>query len=68
MVSSFANYDQKRLSSDAAKEMLLKNIHMHSLNFISFIFLVVFDIEIVLENAKTAIQEQLELQLFCHPT
>ena len=68
MVSSFANYDQKRLSSDAAKEMLLKNIHMHSLNFISFIFLVVFDIEIVLENAKIAILEQLELQLFCHPT
>ena len=68
MVSSFAKYDQKRLSSDAAKERLLKNIHMRSLNLLSFIFLVVFDIEIVLENAKTAIQEQLELQLFCHPT
>lgn len=68
MVSSFAKYDQKMLSSDAAKERLLKNIHMHSLNLLSFIFLVVFDIEIVLENAKIAIQEQLELQLFCHPT
>ena len=68
MVSSFAKYDQKRLSSDAAKERLLKNTQMHSLNLLSFIVLVVFDIEIVIENAKIATLEQLELQLFCHPT
>ena len=33
----------------------------------NFVYIVVFDVEIVLENAKIAILERLELQIFCHP-
>ena len=43
--------------------MLLKNIHLHSVNLLNFVYNV-FDIEIALENAKWAILERLEWQFF----
>ena len=48
--------------SDVVKHMLLKNIHVHSLNLLNFDYLVVFDIEAALENSKLAILERIELQ------
>ena len=42
--------------------MLLKNIHVHSLNLLNFDYLVVFDNEAALEYAKLAILEEIELQ------
>ena len=47
--------------------MLLKNIYVHSLNFLNFVYIVVFDVETVLKNAKLAIIEQLELKFFLPP-
>ena len=47
--------------------MLLKNIYVHSLNFLNFVYIVVFDVETVLKNAKLAIIEQLELKFFLSP-
>ena len=43
---------------DALKHMILKNIHTHSLNLLSFVYIVVCDIETALENAKLAIALQ----------
>ena len=44
--------------------MLLRNIHIHSLNLLNFIYIDAFDIQIILENAKSMVQERLELQIF----
>ena len=38
--------------------MLLRNIHTQSLNLLSFVYIVVCDIEAALENAKLAIALQ----------
>ena len=40
----------KKLFSDVFKHMLLKNIHMDSLNLLIFVRIVAFDAERVLEN------------------
>ena len=37
--------------------MLLKNIQINSLNLLSFVYIVVFDVETALENIKLAILE-----------
>ena len=47
--------------SDVAKNTLLKNIDMHRLNLLNFIYIVVFDVKATLENAKLAILQLLEL-------
>ena len=44
--------------------MLLKNIHMYSLNLLNFVCVVVFDVETALNNAKLVTLEQLELEVF----
>lgn len=45
--------------------MLLENIHMHSLNLLIFLYIVVFYFETTQENANLAILEELEMQVFC---
>ena len=47
--------------------MLLKNVHIHSLNLLNFVCIILFNIETALENAKLAIIEQLQLQIFFAP-
>ena len=42
--------------------MLLNNIHICSLDLFNFVCM--FDVEIVLENAKSTIQQGLEFQIF----
>ena len=37
--------------------MLLKNIQINSLNLLSFVYIVVFDVETALDNIKLAILE-----------
>ena len=46
------------------KYLLMKNIHIHSLNLLSFVYIVVSDAKAALENAKLAILERLELHIF----
>ena len=60
---SDANYSQKKLFSDVFKRILLKNIHVYSLNLLKFVF-IMFNVETVAENAKLAILKLLELQIF----
>ena len=60
---SDANYSQKKLFSGVFKRILLKNIHVYSLNFLKFVF-IMFNVETVAENAKLAILKLLELQIF----
>ena len=43
---------QKKLFLDLFKHMCFKNIHMHNLRFV---YIVVFDVETDLENAKLVI-------------
>ena len=59
----FANESQKKLFPDVVKHMLLKNIHIHSLNLLNFVCIVAFDVEAALENVKLAILERLVLQM-----
>ena len=47
--------------------MLLKNIYVHSLNFLNFVYIVVFDVETVLKNAKLAIIKKKEFKFFFSP-
>lgn len=47
--------------------MLLKNIYMHSLSLLDFVYLAVFDVVKLLKNTKFAISEQLELQILFTP-
>ena len=42
----------------------LKNIHIHNLSLLNFVFIVVFDVEAVPENTKLAILERLESQSY----
>ena len=42
----------------------MKNIHIHSLNLLSFVYIVVSDAKAALKNAKLAILERLELHIF----
>ena len=44
--------------------MLFKNVYLHSLNLINFVYAAVFDVNAALENAKLAILERLELRIF----
>ena len=44
--------------------MLLTIIHMHSLNLLNFVYIVVFFVETAFENAKLVILGQLKLQIF----
>ena len=44
--------------------MPLKNIHIHNLSLLNFVFIVVFDVEAVPENTKLAILERLESQSY----
>ena len=60
---SDANYSQKKLLPGVFKRILLKNIHVHSLNLLKFVF-IMFNVETVAENAKLAILKLLELQIF----
>ena len=46
-----------RKSFQMCSNMLLKNIQMNSLNLLSFVYIVVFDVETALENIKLAILE-----------
>ena len=46
-----------RKSFRMSSNMLLKNIQIYSLNLLSFVYIVVFDVETVLENIKLAILE-----------
>ena len=57
---SDANYSQKKLFPGVFKRILLKNIHVHSLNLLKFVF-IMFNVETVVENAKLAILKLLEL-------
>ena len=57
---SDANYSQKKLLPGVFKRILLKNIHVHSLNLLKFVF-IMFNVETVVENAKLAILKLLEL-------
>ena len=41
---------------------VLQNIHKHSLNLLSFVYVVVFDVETVLVNNQLAILERLKSQ------
>ena len=49
------------------KHFLLKYIYIHGLNLLNFVGIVVFDVETSLENAKLAILEGLEFQIFFAP-
>ena len=44
--------------------MLLKNIDMPGLNLLDLIYILVFDVEKVLKNAKLTLLVRLELQVF----
>ena len=44
--------------------MLLKNIHIYSLNLLSFAYIVVFGVETELETVMLVILEQAEFQIF----
>lgn len=44
--------------------MLFENIHIHTLNLLTFVHTVSFDVETTLENDKLAILEPLELNFF----
>ena len=57
---SDANYSQTKLFPGVFKRILLKNIHVHSLNLLKFVF-IMFNVETVVENAKLAILKLLEL-------
>lgn len=50
---------------ETVKHTLLKSIHLHSLNVICFVYVVVLDVKTALDNSKLAILERLELQIFC---
>ena len=50
------------------KHKLLKNIHVHTLNLLNFVYIVVFDVEIAIENAKLVILERLVLKMFSTPS
>ena len=47
-----------------AKHMLFKNIGRHSLNLLNFVYIVVLDIEIALEDTKLAPPEGQDWQIF----
>ena len=64
----FSFPDEVRKISNVVNHMLLKNIHIHSLNFLNFVYISVFDVETALENAKLAILERLELDIFFFPS
>ena len=51
-----------------ARHMLLKNIHIHSLNVLNCVYIVVFDVETAIDNAKLAILGRLELQISFTPS
>ena len=42
----------EKLFSDVVKQILLKNSHIHNLNLLNFVSVVVFDVETALQNAK----------------
>ena len=46
---------------------IIKKIHMHNLYLLKFVYIVVFDVEAALENAKLTILERLELETFFTP-
>ena len=45
------------------KHILLKIMNIHSSDMLNFVYIVMFDFETALENAKLAILERLELQI-----
>ena len=47
-----------------AKYMLLKDTHIHGLNFLIFVYIVLNNVEAALTNARSAVLERLELQIF----
>ena len=67
-VFSFADERHKKLFSDVVKHMLLKSIHLHSLNLLNFVCIVGFNVKTALENAKLAILGGLVLQIFFTPS
>ena len=50
------------LWSDVVRHMSLKNVRIHGLNLLNFVYVAVFDVEIAVENAKLAILQKIELQ------
>ena len=48
--------------------MLLNNMHIHSLNLLNCVYIVVFDVETALENVKLAIVRRLEMQISIIPS
>ena len=56
------------LFSDVVRHTLLKTIHIHNLDLLNFVYIVVFDVKTASENAKLVILERLELQIFYAPS
>ena len=52
------------LLKNIGRHMLFKNIGRHSLNLLNFVYIVVFDIEIALEDTKLAPPEGQDWQIF----
>ena len=51
-ILKLSSLSYKKLFSDVVGQMLLKNIKMHILNSLNLIYIVVFDVETALDNAK----------------
>ena len=62
------NLCSKKFGLDVVIYVLLKNIHMHSLNLLNLIYIVACNVETALENTKLMILERLELQIFLVPS
>ena len=49
-------------STPMVKHIQSKNMQVHILSLLNFVYIFVFDVETALQNAKLAILEQLELK------
>ena len=48
--------------------MLLKNMHIQSLNLLSFVYIIVFNVETALEVVNLAVLKRLQLQIYFAPS
>ena len=46
--------------------MLLKNLHIHSLHLLNFVYILLFDVEAAPENAKLAVLERQQFEFSLH--
>ena len=46
------------------KHVLLKNVHINGLDLLTFVYILLFDIETKLDSDKLAILARLQLQIF----